>query len=115
MTTLTYHDCEMQPVTVEGLTVADVAAQLAAGRHVHLNLEPGDCTRYTLYFIPHEEDPAQVLVVRDVGGHVTAAWIDSGFSVHDLGPLVRGNTWTAKVLAWYLGLLFDALAAEAAK
>jgi len=106
-----------EPVNV---SLADVVTALYEGRIAEVQLEPGDQTRYDLVLIPdtalpllfqvHRDDPTcGIMAVRVVGGEPCKSLCLMPWERWKFGQLSEGNEWTAELLAWWLGILFDAI------
>lgn len=107
-----YHGEQLNPnsVMVNGYTMGNLA--LAAQRLreynvMRVHLEPGDATRYTLWFSVIGTD---MLVTRETGG--VEGWSTvrlnpfvTHCSEYEVVRLANGNEHTLKVLQWWISLL----------
>lgn len=100
----------------------DVLLQLLhQGMQVHVQLEPGDGTRYDLLltWLPavrtafHLGDEARdgLLVTRVVGGQVVGSAVYGWFSYGAIARIANGNEWSAELLSWWLDELLERVAA----
>jgi hypothetical protein len=116
---LTYHG---KPLCADpaGMSLAELALLLNAGRTVQLYLEPGDGTRYDLIIAPvMDGDIIDTLLVGRTtgkGGEFRAGALlpnlDSATPEYchaEVERLANGYAWSLHLLMWWFGKLWDAI------
>lgn len=100
----------MNPVTVQGMTPANVANQLMNYRYAYVELEPGDVTNYKLHVIRDDRNNG-LIVTRETGGHdYMTTFLSRGFGAYEINKLTFShNDWTCTLLTWYFRILFSEL------
>jgi hypothetical protein len=105
------------------MTVDHLMYELRTRRAVHVQLEPGDGTRYDLvvtwapaiagaFYLTARDAGDFLHVTRVIGGDLIYSMLFGEASIRPAHmPIANGNEWTAVVLAWWLDELLSRLTA----